>query len=291
MASGHKDGSIFLWDVSSWKPISAFSTDTDVKSVALTSSGSLIAAGSRGGAVRLWDVETRRERAAIVERSAGAMAFHPDDDRIAVTLFGYSILIVHVGGGANPRVLEGHTTHIMSLAFSPDGSMLASGSFDGSVRVWDVNGKAEPRILVGHKVTSGRHGGLQGIRTVAFSRDGGLVASGAEDGTAWLWHARTGVQRRPFVTGQHPVKRVACSPDGIWLALGTRGSVSVRSLHGDEVRIFQGAADSIRAVAWLPAATILAIASDEAIDLWNVVTGEVRRVLTVVRSSGRKLDV
>jgi eukaryotic-like serine/threonine-protein kinase len=277
MASGHVDGSVSLWDMTAGRLITVFLTDANVKSVALNSTGALIAAGSRNGVIRVWDTSTRNEVATLAE--LGIVAFHPHDDRISISSFSNAIHILRAGGGASRRVLEGHTGQIMSLAFSPDGAMLASSSYDGSIRIWDTDGRSEPRVLSGHKVTLGRHGGIQGIRTVAFSPGSRLIASGSEDGTAWLWDARTGEQRRAFVTGMHTVKSVAFSPDGAWLAIGTRGSVSVRSVQGDEQRVSPGTADSIRAVAWSPGSMLLAIASDQGLDVWNVVTGEMRNLL------------
>jgi WD40 repeat protein len=54
------------------------------------------------------------------------------------------------------------------------------------VRLWDVAGRTERAALKGHK---------EAIRALAFSSDGAVLATAAEDGTIKLWDAAGGPQR------------------------------------------------------------------------------------------------
>jgi len=65
------------------------------------------------------------------------------------------------------------------VAFSPDGSQLAT-SGDRVPKLWDVSSGAELLSFSGHE---------QGVLAVAYSADGNLIATGAEDGTVRLWSA------------------------------------------------------------------------------------------------------
>jgi WD40 repeat protein len=58
-------------------------------------------------------------------------------------------------------------------------------------------------------------GHLDWVRSVTFSPDGKLVASGSRDRTVWLWDAATGAPHgEPLKGHSGSVRSVAFSPDG-----------------------------------------------------------------------------
>jgi WD40 repeat protein len=85
--------------------------------------------------------------------------------------------------------------------------------------VWQAGGGADPVVLSGHR------GSVWGV---AFSPDGGRVASAGVDGTVRVWQAGGGAD--PLVLSGHtgPVRGVAFSPDGRRVAsAGSDGTVRV----------------------------------------------------------------
>ena len=58
----------------------------------------------------------------------------------------------------------------MALAWSPDGRYLASAGIDNDVLIWDIASK----VLIGQF-----KGHTAAVHTLAFSRDGEVLASGS----------------------------------------------------------------------------------------------------------------
>jgi WD40 repeat protein len=79
--------------------------------------------------------------------------------------------------------------------------------------MWPVAG-SEVRTLSGHTSV---------VRSVAFSPDGRLLASGSYDKTIKLWEVATGREVRTLTLTGHTsvVRSVAFSPDGRLLASGS----------------------------------------------------------------------
>jgi hypothetical protein len=63
--------------------------------------------------------------------------------------------------------------------------------------------------------------GSKAVFSVAFSRDGGWLATGCDGKTAWIWDAHSGQHLHTLSHNDH-VRPVAFSPDGRWLATGSK---------------------------------------------------------------------
>ena len=114
------------------------------------------------------------------------------------------------------------------------------------------------------------------VRSVTFSRDGRLLASGFLHGGIQVWDVASGLQVHSFLGHLASVNSVAFSPDGLWLASGSRDRlIKLWDVDmGAEAQTLRGHEGEVRAVTFSPDGQWLASAShDRSIRLWRVATG------------------
>lgn len=139
---------------------------------------------------------------------------------------------------------------------------------------------ATPTVLRGHTGGTGSSGG---VLSVAFSSQGGLLATAGSDKTVRLWNPNTGEHLRTLNGHTKGVTAVAFSLDGRLLATGSVDkTVQLWSPKtGERLAPLIGHMDSVRAVAFSPDGQWLAAGSDAAtVCLWNPKTAEYVRNLT-----------
>ena len=110
----------------------------------------------------------------------------------------------------------------------------------------------------------------------------GLTLASASDGSVRLWDTATGSLRAALDGHGGPVRAVAISPDGTYLAsAGDDGSVRLWDTATGSLRAaLDGHGGPVRAVAISPDGTYLASAGDDgSVRLWDTATGSLRAAL------------
>ena len=169
--------------------------------------------------------------------------------------------------------LDGHTDAISSIAISPDGTSLVSGSHDSTVRVWDIKSGENLYTLNGHE---------DSVLSIAISEpDGQVIASGGIDGVLRRWKLQTGEE----IT--------SLEGEGAWitsLAFDSRGQKLISGRTGNKVDLWNHKSNEVIA-SGLHDQPVLAVAaisnlglfasgsSDRTIRLWNLISGEQKRLL------------
>ena len=121
------------------------------------------------------------------------------------------------------------------------------------------------------------------IRTVVFSPDGKVIASGGEDRTIKLWEVATGRELRTLSGHSSGVKSVAFSPDGKSIASSSEDkTIKLWDVAtGRELHTLSGHSREVMLVAFSPDGKSIASSSrDNTIKLWDVTTGRELRTLS-----------
>ena len=103
------------------------------------------------------------------------------------------------------------------------------------------------------------------FRRVAWSPDGTRVVGGGDDGYAYLWDARGGMQLLQLAGHHGAVTSVAWSRDGTRLATGSGnqrqgegGELFVWEVHsGERVHAFEAHPGVVSALSWVPSGELL----------------------------------
>jgi WD40 repeat protein len=141
--------------------------------------------------------------------------------------------------------------------------MLATTSTDTTARVWDVATGTSRHMLVPH---------ADGAYGVAFSPDGGMLATTSGVGVTHLWETASGDLIRSFSgPSADSARGVAFSPDGTVLATTSNDhAVRLRDVAGDFFQTLTGHEDAVLAVAYSPDGRYLASAGlDRTVRIWE----------------------
>ncbi|KAF9116925.1 U3 snoRNP protein, partial [Mortierella sp. 14UC] len=205
----------------------------------------LIASGGKDGKVRLWYLSYRMRN--VISNGKGSDGESDGESDGKSDAF---------------RVLEGHTSGVVSVAVSSNREIVGSGSYDKTIRLWfiatgvcyfvidehvdDIVGiRFSSRSYRRHVVSASMDETIRfwnaesgectavwkspigRCRCIDYSADGRTVASGHENGDVQLWDADTG-EPGPVLHGHtDSVTSVALSARGKWLA-STSGDRTVR---------------------------------------------------------------
>src|SRR6266478_3449785 len=253
---------------------------TDVRSVAVSSDGKLLAAGVQlfngnshfyFGAVQIWRISdgvpvqtlTGYGSGDITATGVNSVAFSPDGQYLASGSSDRLVKIWRVANGTLVTSRSDHTQKVNAVAFSPDGQRLASASDDMTAKLYRTSDWGVERTLAGHANV---------VLSLAFSPNSARLATGSWDQTVRIWNVIDGSLLFSLSHGSN-VHPVAFAPDGRSLASGARdGSIKLWDPErGVLVDTFLGHTALVLTLAFAPDGGMLASGSwypEYAIKLW-----------------------
>ena len=211
-----------------------------------------------------------------------SIEFRPDRPQV---LFGSEEGTLHLWqldpgaetGYVEQLYLNAHAGSVSALAFNADGSRFVSAGAEAyshlpgerrwAAIVWDMATVAQQALLAGHQ-------GL--IRSIAFSPDGTVVATGADDGALRFWDAGSSASLATLDMGA-PVVALDWSRDGrqvaVALARAANNLQVVEAATGAIQHSLQLPTSGVSSLAFDHAGAMLAVAATEGVlSIWDAGT-------------------
>jgi WD40 repeat protein len=190
-------------------------------SLCISPDGRTVAGSCRDASIRLFDLETGRQRAKIpaIEGWVTNIYFAPDS-KVFATGGGnnaHAVLLWDTATGKPIEPAAGHTSPVSSVSFSPDSQTVATGSWirgDAVIRLWDPTSGKPLRSLTATQP--------DGVSAVAFSPDGRTLAACHwwQGKKVRIWDVAAGREEHVLAGHEAGVTCVAFSRDGKHLASG-----------------------------------------------------------------------
>ena len=220
MVTGGDDKKVNLWAIGKHSCFMSLSGHTTpIECVQFNQFEELVCAGSRAGALKVWDLEAAKLVRTLNghKNAIKCMDFHPYGDFLASGGSDSTIKMWDSRKKGCIFTYNGHKATINSLKFSPDGHWIASGSDDSTVKIWDLR---VGRVLKDF----GDH--LNSVTCVEFHPHEFLLASGSADRSVQLFD----LENFTVVTSERDLGLVRClcfNPDGERLFVGVRDYLKV----------------------------------------------------------------
>jgi len=217
--------------------------------------------------ITLWRTATREKVATLPEETSALSA-----DGRQLVCFSDSKFQTWDRAGEAPRLAR--TLPVQTkppgtmLRFSPDGSLLVMRARENSLTFWRTDPWSEAGAI--EEGASPDHA----IESCIFSSDGSLMATNYRGGAIRIWNTATWTKGHLFTFAPQDLNPMAFSPDGHWLAVGSRDT-SVRLCHvrTGEVYFLRGNLGSIWCLAFTHDGKTLATGShDGMVKFWNIST-------------------
>ena len=233
-----------LWD-SAGRELLSFQTNESVSSVAFSPNGKMMLTGSapkitlsrnleskEPKIATLWDLEGKELQSFQHDKSISVVAFSPNGKTI-LTCTEDSIIRLWNLQGKELQSFRGSANSIHTVAFSPDGKTILVGSSYEIATLWDLEGKELLRFQ-GYTVpkddSSIGFNQFYSKIAAAFSPNGQIVLTGAEDGTVKLWDLM-GNELYNFKGANDAITSLAFSPDGKTILVGSTNKTATLWLN------------------------------------------------------------
>jgi WD40 repeat protein len=250
--------------------------DGAVRAVAYSPDGRTLVSGGSDQTIRLWDLDTLRERTTLHGHTDGVLcvAYARDGNTIASGGFDRGVRLWPTAADGENTVLARARHAVTGLAFSADSNILVTASDrmrsdesgEPTLRGWRVSGSSQAILLWGLYTAA--------VSSLAVSPQGQLLVTGFRNGTVIVSKVPQGAEEKrvPF---RSAVYALAFHPDGHTLAVGEGLNVALWPVDLSQAQgVLIGHTRIVECVAFSPdGRTVMSGAQDETVRFWDAASG------------------
>lgn len=280
--SSSSDKTIALWNLQGDRKNTLTGHTAAVWSAQFSPNGEMIVSGSGDQTIKLWHRDGTEIRTLSGHRGdVRAALFSPDGKWIISGGADKNIMIWGLDGTLL-QTLKGHSADIRCISISPNGEFIASGSGDNILKLWHVqidHDHSEKPIAIAEVFSIEAHSSA--IRSVNFSPDGTLLATGSADRNIRIWNLH-GDKLQILKGHTDPIRSVCFSPDGkTLLSASLDSTVRQWQIESRVQQTLSGHSAAVRSVAFSPDGLRLASGGlDDQIKIWDLQGNELQTIVS-----------
>jgi len=226
--------------------------------------GLRFATGGQDFSTRLWDLAKDEPIITLQEHTStvNSLVFSRDGRRLISGGADKTTIVRDAGSGKPVSIIEDQLAAVVAVATNQDGGEVLSAA-GGVIRIWDSAKNAPLHVLSGQP---------NATLTVAFSRDGRVIASGGWESPIRLWNRDTGKSTDGLSGHLGQIMHLEFHPDGLRLAsCDNRGSIRIWDLVNKRT-IYEllGHDESVTSVSISPDGKRLVTCSAKQWILWDI---------------------
>ncbi|KAG4261794.1 hypothetical protein FPRO03_11262 [Fusarium proliferatum] len=218
-----------LWDTSTGKQVQKITVIKPVIKVVFSHDSRLIV-GIEDFRVSVWRLSACQQPLHILRTQARNGAFSSDNKLLVLASRGLEDSIWDIETGSEILTLECEVGNSEAICFSPNNQIIAiastipSASGDGITQLWNTASQPPKSLPITHEeITS----------TMAFSRDGGVLATASTENAIWLWDVPSGTLIRKILCQEGFVKRINYLSDELLVTVSKSWSPALFNVWGD----------------------------------------------------------